>query len=137
MQWCRKPRPGRPDCPQDQDVDWYEVAAGLWPESKANQLILHAALCNHCGPLLRAATSVDDEATPEEEKLLAELKSPSRPAVKVGRESIQSDPLASIRFAVVPAMEGVCTSVSPDDRDRSVRHEVAVQSATTLWVAVC
>ena len=73
-----------PDCPQDQDVDWHEVAAGLWPESKTNQLILHAALCNHCGPLLRAATSVDDEATPEEEKLLMELKTPSRPAVKVG-----------------------------------------------------
>jgi len=85
--------PPGPDCPQDQDVDWYEVAAGLWPESKANQLILHAALCNHCGPLLRAATSVDDEPTPEEEKLLDELKAPSRPAVKVGRESIPSDPL--------------------------------------------
>ena len=82
----------RPDCPQDQDVDWHEVAAGLRPESKANQLILHAALCNHCGPLLRAATSVDDEATPEEEKLLAELKAPCRPAVKVGRESIPSEP---------------------------------------------
>lgn len=80
------------DCPQD--VDWYEVAAGLWPESKANQLILHAALCNHCGPLLRAATSVDDDPTPEEEKMLAELKAPSRPAVKVGRESIPSTPLS-------------------------------------------
>src|SRR4051812_43558426 len=82
-----------PDCPQDHDVDWYEVAAGLWPESKANQLILHAALCEHCGPLLRAATSVADEATPEEEKLLAELKTPSRPAVKFGREPIPSDRL--------------------------------------------
>src|ERR1700687_5315995 len=88
----REAPPRGPDCPQDQDVDWYEVAAGLGPESKANQLILHAALCNHCGPLLRAATSVDDEPTPEEEKLLAELKVPSRPAVKVGRESIPSDP---------------------------------------------
>ena len=85
--------PPGPDCPQDQDVDWYQVAAGLWPEPKANQLILHAALCNHCGPLLRAATSVDDEPTPEEQKLLAELKAPSRPAMKVGRESIPSDHL--------------------------------------------
>jgi anti-sigma factor RsiW len=88
-----KAAPLGPGCPQDQDVDWYEVAAGLWPESKANQLILHAALCNHCGPLLRAATSVDDEATPDEEKLLVELKAPSRPAMKVERESIPSDPL--------------------------------------------
>lgn len=66
------------DCPKD--IDWHEVAAGLWPELKAKQLIMHAALCDHCGPLLRAATSVDDVATPEEEKLLAELKAPTRPA---------------------------------------------------------
>jgi hypothetical protein len=67
------------DCPKDKDVDWHEVAAGLWPELKAKQLIMHAALCDHCGPLLRAATYVDDDPTPEEEKLLAELKAPSRP----------------------------------------------------------
>jgi len=81
------------DCPRDQDVDWYDVAAGLWPESTARQLILHAALCNHCGPLLRAATSVDGEPAPEEEKLLAELKAPSRPSVKIARDSIPPDPL--------------------------------------------
>ncbi|HET8922450.1 MAG TPA: hypothetical protein VFN26_05575 [Candidatus Acidoferrum sp.] len=67
------------DCPKDEDVDWYEVAAGLWPELKAKQLIMHAALCDHCGPLLRAATLVDVEPTPEEERLLAELKPPLRP----------------------------------------------------------
>lgn len=67
------------DCPKDTDVDWHEVAAGLWPELKAKQLIMHAALCDHCGPLLRAATSVDDDPTPQEEKLLAGLKAPSRP----------------------------------------------------------
>ena len=67
------------DCPKDQDVDWHEVAVGLWPEMKARQLILHAAICDHCGPLLRAATSVDDDPTPQEEKLLAILKAPSRP----------------------------------------------------------
>jgi hypothetical protein len=67
------------DCPNDRDVSWHEVAAGLWPESKAKQLIMHAALCDHCGPLLRAATSVDDDPTPQEEKLLAELKAPSLP----------------------------------------------------------
>ena len=66
-------------CPKDEDVDWHEVAAGLWPELKAKQLIMHAALCDHCGPLLRAATSVDDDPTPEEEELLAELKAPSPP----------------------------------------------------------
>jgi len=67
------------DCPNVRDVAWHEVAAGLCPELKAKLLIRHAALCDHCGPLLRAATSVDDDPTPQEEKLLAELKAPSRP----------------------------------------------------------
>jgi len=66
-------------CPKDEDVDWHEVTAGLWPQWKARQLIVHASLCDHCGPLLRAATSVDDVSTPEEEKLLGQLKAPSRP----------------------------------------------------------
>ena len=66
-------------CPKSEDVDWHEVAAGLWPELKARQLIMHAALCDHCGPLLRAATSVDDAPTAQEQQLLAELKAPSRP----------------------------------------------------------
>src|ERR1700687_2675286 len=39
--------PPGPDCPQDQDVDWYEVAAGLWPESKGDQLIPPAPLRHH------------------------------------------------------------------------------------------
>jgi anti-sigma factor RsiW len=69
-------------CPKDEDVDWQEVAAGLWPELKATQLIMHAALCDHCGPLLRTATSdltALDDPTVEEERLLNELKAPSRP----------------------------------------------------------
>ena len=71
--------PPRADCPKDEDVNWREVAAGLWPELKAMQLITHAALCDHCGPLLRAATSVDDGPTPQEEKLPVTLKASSRP----------------------------------------------------------
>jgi anti-sigma factor RsiW len=73
--------PAGADCPKD--IDWYDVAAGLWPELKAKQLIMHAALCDHCGPLLRAATYADDDPTPQEEKLLAELKPPSRPDQRV------------------------------------------------------
>jgi len=76
-----KGAPPQANCPKDEDVDWYEVAAGLWPELKARQLILHAALCDHCGPLLRATMSLD-EPTPQEEKLLAQLKRPSRPVLK-------------------------------------------------------
>ena len=51
-------RPGT-DCPTLKGDDWREVAAGLWPQSKAAQLIAHAALCDHCGPLLRRALSAD------------------------------------------------------------------------------
>ncbi len=75
--------PPHADCPNH--VDWYEVAAGLWPEFKATQLMMHAALCDHCGPLLRAATSVDETATPEEEALLAKLAAPSRPPTRIAQ----------------------------------------------------
>jgi len=47
------------DCPTLNEEDWGEVAAGLWPESKAALLIAHAALCDHCGPLLRRSLPVD------------------------------------------------------------------------------
>ena len=75
----RQPTPAETDCPKDEDVDWYEVAAGLWPELKARQLVTHAAQCGHCGPMLRAALSVDEEPTPNEERFLARLRKPSRP----------------------------------------------------------
>ena len=77
--------PPGPDCPNESDVDWHEVAAGLWPELKATQLIMHAALCDHCGPLLRAATSIDQDPARQKEELLAELRMPSR-----------SDPIAPV-----------------------------------------
>ena len=76
-----KTAPPGVDCPKEGDVNWFEVAAGVWPELKATQLVAHAALCDHCGPLLRAAASLNSDANPEEEKLLAELKAPSRPHV--------------------------------------------------------
>ena len=72
------------DCPIDRDIDWLEVAAGLWPDLRAQQLIMHAATCAHCGPRLRAATSVNDDASPEEELFLAQLKTPSRPPAQIG-----------------------------------------------------
>ena len=95
-------RPGA-DCPNERDVDWHEVAAGLWPELKAKQLIMHAALCDHCGPLLRAATSVDDDPTPQEEKLLDELRAPSRPDFILQRVSAPPSPWRFMRW-LVPAL---------------------------------
>ena len=65
--------PGR-DCPQDDDVNWHELASGHWPEFKATQLIKHAALCAHCGPLLRAATQAEHSPNPTEEQLVEGLR---------------------------------------------------------------
>lgn len=65
--------PAGRDCPKDDDVNWFELAAGLWPELKAAQLIQHAALCDHCGPLLRAATRMEHYPTPAEQKMVSEL----------------------------------------------------------------
>jgi len=69
------------DCPKNHEVDWHEVAAGRWPELKAAQLIMHAALCAHCGPLLRAATSVNMDRSCKAEGLPASTR-PS-PAIPV------------------------------------------------------
>ena len=87
-------------CPKDEDIDWHEVATGQWPELKAKQLIMHAALCSHCGPLLRAATSADDHPTAEEEKMLAELAAPTQPLTQARREPLPQagPPSAGRRF---------------------------------------
>lgn len=104
------------DCPKDDDVDWHEVAAGLWPELKAKQLIMHAALCDHCGPMLRAATSLDDDPTPEEEKLLAELKLPSPPDLIPSPVSRPSPPWRFMRWLIpvvaLMAIVGVLSTIS-------------------------
>ena len=77
-----RPSEPEPDCPQL--VDWHEVAAGLWPELKTQELIAHAARCAYCGPLLRAACADDPNA--KELEFIASLKAPSRPAVHATKE---------------------------------------------------
>lgn len=91
------------DCPNLSEVDWHEVAAKLWPELKARQLIMHAALCGHCGPLLHAATSVGGDPTSQRQDLLAELKAPSRPDAIA---SLVPPPASAWRFMrwLVPAV---------------------------------
>jgi anti-sigma factor RsiW len=66
--------PPGPDCPRADDVNWHELASGHWPEFKAAQLIKHAALCEHCGPLLRAATRMEPFPTADEEQLIEGLR---------------------------------------------------------------
>lgn len=56
--------PAGAGCPEN--VAWIEVVAGLWPELKGQQLIRHAALCDHCGPLLRHASRQLKKTQPKE-----------------------------------------------------------------------
>jgi hypothetical protein len=81
-----EPAPAGRDCPHDENVDWHEVAAGLWPEVKAKQLILHAALCDHCGPRLRAAAAVKDHL----------LQSEPEPAAKPVKSEVRGELLHAI-----------------------------------------
>jgi hypothetical protein len=70
------------DCPKVNDVDWREVAIGHWPELQTRRLIMHAALCAHCGPLLRAATSALGNSIPQKEKLKASSRPHANPVVR-------------------------------------------------------
>ena len=99
------------DCPKD--IDWYDVAAGLWPESKAKRLIMHAARCDYCGPLLRAAMHVDDDATPEEEELLTKLKPPLRPISTQPSTSWFMMWLVSAMRRLVSAMRWLIPAMAP------------------------
>jgi hypothetical protein len=65
------------NCPNLSGADWCEVAAGMWPESRATQLIAHSALCAHCGPLLRDALS----ANGQRDEAIREKTRDSRPAL--------------------------------------------------------
>jgi hypothetical protein len=122
------------NCPNGRDVDWQEVAAGLWPELKAKQLIMHAALCDHCGPLLRAATSVDDDPTPQEEKLLTELKAPSQPDLIRQRVPPPPKPRRFMRW-LVPALAltviALVVKTRPPSSPTPAAHAPQFPSAST------
>jgi len=58
------------------DTEWFNVAAGLLPESETRELMKHAAQCGHCGPLLRTAVdTLSDDATHAEKTSVASLTS--------------------------------------------------------------
>ena len=72
--WSIGPVGSHPNCPREDN--WAKVAAGLLPETEIKELVNHAAQCDHCGPLLRSAADIiADETTPEEETVLAGLRS--------------------------------------------------------------
>jgi CHAT domain-containing protein len=63
-----------PNCSGERD--WVSVAAGLVGELEASERMKHAARCEHCGPLLKAAAkSLSDEISHDDEFILANLSS--------------------------------------------------------------
>jgi CHAT domain-containing protein len=61
-------------CPPDDE--WLSVAARLLPPEQISRDMEHAAICDHCGPLLRQAMDdFADELTSDEQVILNSLKS--------------------------------------------------------------
>ena len=131
-----KDAPPSSSCPRDEDVDWYEVGAGLWPELKAKQLIAHAALCDHCGLLLRAAASVDMEPTLQEERMLAELAAPFA-APGESRAGIASRNRAVAWVAWASVMERLCACSGFGLALWIVNGDAPVIVETTFRAGIC
>jgi hypothetical protein len=118
------------ECSNARDIEWPEVSAGLWEEQKARQLILHAALCDHCGPRLRAATSVDDP-TVQEERFLERLKPPTAPVAQINREPRTSSriwrrfwewktpvPALALMIVIAVVVTGLARMLTPPPQQR-------------------
>lgn len=58
----------KPECPREQT--WIDLAAGLFSGTEARSLLEHASHCDHCGPLLRAASEIMNPEVPDEEREL-------------------------------------------------------------------
>ena len=62
------------ECPGESE--WPMVAAGLRKGYQAETLLWHAAMCDHCGPLLRQSVAdFSGDTTAEEESMLTRLES--------------------------------------------------------------
>ncbi len=61
-------------CPAESK--WFRLAAGLVSASEARSLLDHAAMCDHCGPLLREATGdLDPKISEQEQESIRQLPS--------------------------------------------------------------
>jgi anti-sigma factor RsiW len=124
------PAPPRASCPQD--IDWHEIASGLWPELKATQLMMHAAQCEHCGPLLCAATRARCNPAPQKDTHRA-LNAPRRrdPALRIRhrsqfRPSIKWLAPAAALIAVAAVLLGTRPTSSPTSLSGVEFAELAV-----------
>src|SRR2546426_10631894 len=95
------------ECPEDSE--WPMVAAGLREGGQAETLLRHAAVCDHCGPLLREAVSdFAGDVTAEEEAMLARLESSQarwqqRMAAKLAKPQERRNIAAWLRERLLPA----------------------------------
>jgi len=92
------------------------------------KLIMHAALCDHCGTWLRAATSVDDDPTPQEEKLMAEHE---------GAVSAQISPLKRVPPPPHLGVDEVAVPSSSVDRDCGGWYATTVITHALSAAEVC
>ena len=66
--------PRRPDCPPAEM--WISFAGGLFPPQESERYLEHALSCDHCGPLLKAATEdFADNFSADEKSLIHGLQS--------------------------------------------------------------
>src|SRR5262249_5363106 len=64
--------PRKADCPPEEL--WLSLTAGLLNAEQVAQGLLHAANCDHCGPILRTATlDIGNDLMPEEKSLVDSL----------------------------------------------------------------
>jgi tetratricopeptide (TPR) repeat protein len=106
-----------PDCPKEDDLR--DLAAGLTAPDQASQLIQHVAGCAHCGPILRMYTEdFSDDLTPEDQAMLAQLKSSSPEWQRKLVRKLQPVPPRSrfklpwFRWLLVPATAAAVAAVA-------------------------
>ena len=96
------------ECPPDNK--WLELAGGLVGTSEAKRLTLHAATCDHCGPLLRAAMEdFSSDLSAEDRAFLEQLPISGASAQKK---------LAAQMARNADAGRRPCGAAQPDSRPR-------------------
>jgi len=124
-----------PECPSDDALR--QLAAGLTPDDTAaprdalaTKLLQHAAICNHCGPLLRTFTEdFSDDFSPEEQAALANLQSASAEWLKnTARQMLEA---GGVQVVPAPATDG-----QPVPRKPSTKAAAERKPFFWKWVLV-
>jgi len=120
------------ECPPEQT--WVTLAAGLTPITEAPGLLEHASHCDHCGPMLRAASEImNPEVSDAERDLIRNL-----PTVETTWQRVMAEKMAKAsakqvrREHAIPARLSTTTEQMPS---RASTEQVATSaSARTSWL---